>query len=69
MTDAIARLPTRSGPRRVLAWAIVGAILAVFVGANAHLVAVSFASQPDCVLRTDPITEGAGVFRAAKPSC
>ena len=69
MTGAVAHPPEGSRQRRVLAWAIVGAVLAVFVGANAHLVAVSFASQPDCVLRTDPITEGAGVFRAAKPSC
>ncbi len=41
-------------------------VLAVFVAANAHLIAVSFASQPDCVLSSTP--EGAA-FRAAKPSC
>ena len=69
MTGATSCPPTGSRPRRALVWAIAGAVLAVFVGANVHLVVVSFASQPDCVLRTTPITEGAAVFRAAKLSC
>ncbi|GAD56992.1 hypothetical protein [Limimaricola cinnabarinus] len=42
------------------------AVIAVFAAANAHLIAVSFASQPDCVLSTNQ--EGAA-FRAAKPAC
>ena len=69
MTGAIARPPAGPRPGRVLAWAIAGAVLAVFVGANAHLLAVSFASQPDCVPHPTSSTEGAGAFRAAKPSC
>ena len=69
MTVAVTLPPAGSRRRPILGWAVAGAVLAVFVGANAHLVAVSFASQPDCVLRAMPITEGAGVFRAAKPSC
>ncbi|WP_334063973.1 hypothetical protein [Limimaricola cinnabarinus] len=51
---------------RLAGLAICLAVIAVFAGANAHLVAVSFASQPDCVL--SPTMEGAA-FRAAKPAC
>lgn len=55
-----------TGPRL---FALVASLftVALFVGANAHLIAVSFASRPDCVLQ--PITEGAATYRAAKPSC
>lgn len=42
------------------------AVLVLFAAANAHLIAVSFASQPDCVLSSNH--EGAA-FRAAKPAC
>jgi len=38
-------------------------VLAVFVGANLHLILVSIASQPDCV------AERGAALRAAKPSC
>ena len=41
-------------------------MLAVFVAANAHLIVVSFASQPDCVAHG---AAGGAAFRAAKPSC
>lgn len=41
-------------------------VITVFVAANAHLVAVAFSSQPDCVM---PITEEGVAYRAAKQSC
>lgn len=43
------------------------AVLALFIGANAHLIVVAFTSKPDCVLQ--PQIEGAVTHRAAKPSC
>jgi len=55
-----------TGPR-CFAFATTALVLAVFVGANAHLIAVSFASRPDCVLQSS--NEEAAVYRAAKPSC
>jgi hypothetical protein len=59
---------------RLLALALCGIALSVFVGANAHLIAVSFSSQPDCVphLRSPQAgaaQEGATQFRAAMSSC
>lgn len=55
-----------TGPR-LFAIATTAAVIFVFVGANAHLIAVSFASKPDCVLQ--PAKEGVVVYSAAKPSC
>lgn len=52
---------------RMLAAGIVLAVIAIFVAANTHLIYVSFASQPDCVLSASE--EGAAFYRAAKPSC
>jgi hypothetical protein len=60
-------LPRRHVNWRVRALVIVAALLAVFVGANAHLVYVAIQSQPDCVMRTG--AESAGGLRPAKPSC
>lgn len=65
LTDT--RAPVRSRTRiAVLATVIVAG--AVFIAANAHLVIVSLASQPDCVPHVKTATEGAA-FRAAKSSC
>ncbi|MFV0514203.1 MAG: hypothetical protein ACK5MY_11325 [Jhaorihella sp.] len=55
-------------------WRLTGAVLAasvvgIFAAANAHLVAVSVASQPGCVAHVKAPTGGGGVYRAAKPSC
>ncbi len=58
--------PTIWTRSRLLGIAIALAVFAVFVVANAHLVFVSFMSQPDCVLTSSK--QGAA-FRAAKPSC
>lgn len=55
-----------SGPRLFALTAAAGVAI-VFVGANAHLVAIAFASKPDCVLQ--PSTERTAILRAAKPSC
>ena len=34
---------------QIVAWGLSAAVVAVFVAANAHLVAVAVATQPDCV--------------------
>ncbi|MGR3464569.1 hypothetical protein [Limimaricola sp.] len=57
---------SRPSRARLAGLALGLAVVAVFAAANAHLIAVSFASQPDCVL--SPTQEGAA-FRAAKPAC
>lgn len=60
-------LPSSRLSPRVLAISAAALVVAIFVGANAHLIAVSFASEPDCVLQ--PVQKGAATYRAAKPSC
>ena len=55
-----------TGPR-LFALAASSLVVAIFVGANIHLVTVAFSSQPDCVLQ--PSSEGAARPMAAKPSC
>ena len=55
-----------TGPR-LFALAAAAFVTVLFVGANAHLIAVAFASRPDCVLQPQP--EGVATYRAAKPSC
>ena len=54
-------------PRRVIALALVIG-LGVLALANAHLVYVSFASQPECVPHLKPGHAEQG-FRAARSSC
>ena len=53
-----------SSRERLVAIALALLVMAVFAGANTHLLVVSFASQPDCVADD----EGAAL-RAARPSC
>lgn len=48
---------------------LVSAGLLLFVGANAHLVYVAIASQPDCVAHLKAAGSEPGQFRAAKSSC
>lgn len=55
-----------TGPR-CFAAAATALVVAIFIGANVHLVLVAFASKPDCVLQTT--NKGAAIYRAAKPSC
>lgn len=54
--------------RRRTILAIAGAVTALFIVANTHLVWVAFRSQPDCVdhLR---VKAQSGAFRAAQSSC
>ena len=54
---------------RVIATALGAIALAVFIGANAHLIAVSFSSQPACVPHLKAPQEGAAQLRAAVSSC
>jgi uncharacterized membrane protein len=53
----------------VLAWLLAAAVLLVVMAANAHLVYVAVASQPDCVAHLKEAGTQAGAFRAAKPAC
>ena len=62
------RPPARSRSR-IVALAIGAVALAVFAGANAHLIAVSFSSRPDCVPHLKSPVEGAAQLRAAVSSC
>lgn len=62
-----ARQPLFRTRPRVFGTVLALTVAVVFVAANAHLVFVSFASRPDCVL--SQTSEGAPTFRAAKPSC
>ena len=55
--------------RRIVAISAAVIALAVLVGANAHLVAVSISSQPDCVPHLKAPVEGAAQLRAAISSC
>jgi len=54
---------------RIAGWAIVVAVLSVFILANAHLAYVAFGSQPDCSLEHDPGSAGKTTYRAASPAC
>lgn len=53
---------------RIVSALIVGAIAAVLVAANAHLVWVALKSQPDCVDHARSPGEGGGL-RAARSAC
>ncbi len=44
-------------------------VVAIFVGANAHLIVVSLSTQPACVPHLKAPEEGAATYRAAMPSC
>jgi hypothetical protein len=58
----------RGGRRRI--WLLVGAGLALVIGANWHLVYVAVTSQPDCVAHVRSGSAGApGSFSAAQSSC
>ena len=49
--------------------AIAVTVVAIFAAANAHLVYVSLASQPDCVPHLKSPDGSGASFRAAKPAC
>ena len=52
---------------RIFGLGAAGAVIAIFVAANAHLVTVAIGSQPDCALA--PSHQKGVALRAAKPSC
>jgi hypothetical protein len=56
------------GKWKFMALSIAAATIGLFAAANAHLVYVAVASQPDCVAHVKD-TGGPGTFRAAKPAC
>jgi hypothetical protein len=70
MTHARQPEPWLSGRRgRIAGICIAVAAVAGFAAANAHLIAVSFASQPSCVAHDASETGGGARYRAAKLSC
>ena len=66
MTDAPV---TRRIKGPLIAWLLAAAVLITVAAANAHLVYVAVASQPDCVAHLKEAGSKAGAFRAAKPAC
>jgi hypothetical protein len=58
-------------PKRTVIWLLVGFGLIVLCAANAHLVYVAVATQPDCVshLRSGEGKAERGSFSAAKSAC
>ena len=69
MTPPPTDLRRRPSRQRLAAIAAAVLVLAVVAGANAHLLRVSFASQPDCVPHLKSPDGGAGGFRAAASAC
>ena len=63
------RAPRKWSRGRIAGCLIALGVIGTFIGANAHLLSVSFASQPDCVAHLKTATEGASQYRAAKSSC
>ena len=62
--------PTRLGRRG--RWTLAGiglAIVALMAVANAHLVYVSLATQPECVPHLKTPDDSGAAFRAAKSAC
>jgi uncharacterized membrane protein len=70
MRSAIAAAPKRARTKTVI-WLLVAAGLLLLVAANAHLVYVATASQPDCVahLKQGQGDAARGLFSAAGSAC
>ncbi|QUS37448.1 hypothetical protein RPMA_00100 [Tardiphaga alba] len=64
-------LVSRRLKARTLIWLSVAAGLLLLVAANAHLVYVAFASQPDCIdhVKRGVAVAASGQFSAASSSC
>lgn len=56
------------GRRRRLVYVLIGVGVLLFVGANAHLVYVAVASQPDCVAHSKTAGDR-HEYRAARSAC
>jgi hypothetical protein len=55
---------------RTVVWLSVAALTVLVLGANAHMLYVALASQPDCVAHQAPgAAGGSGAFSAAQSSC
>lgn len=54
---------------RLMAGLIAGAVVLLLIVANAHLVYVAVASQPDCVAHSKTQGQDGVTFRAARPAC
>ena len=52
-----------------LLWILTAAAIALFVGANAHLVYVAVSSEPGCVAHLKDKSGMPGGYRAAKSAC
>ncbi len=65
--EAGAKRPARRGI--VLALALAALVVAVFIGANAHLVYVAVTSQPDCVPHAKEVGIDGAPLRAARSAC
>jgi hypothetical protein len=59
--------PTR--PRRFRVLWLLAAAVALFAGANAHLVYVAVSSEPGCVTHLKDKSGSPGEYRAAKSAC
>jgi hypothetical protein len=51
------------------AWLLAAVLVLVVAGANAHLVYVAVASQPECVAHLKEAGSQVGAYRAAKSAC
>lgn len=63
-----AATPSRRNWRLIAAF-LAAAVALLLVGANAHLVYVAVASQPDCVAHAKADAGSGGGYRAARSSC
>ena len=55
--------------RRTIGFVLAGLVVALFFGANAHLVYVAFASQPECVPHAKEVGVEGTPLRAARSAC
>ena len=69
MTNARATNPGRKHNWRLIVGFIAGAVVLLLIVANAHLVYVAVASQPDCVAHSRVPGQDGANFRAARPAC
>ena len=70
MSAASPRAPATRLNWRLISALIVAAVVALFIGANVHLVHVALESQPGCVPHAKAgAGTGTGAYSAAKPAC
>ena len=64
----MADIKKKFGVRTFVVWAILTGLTAILV-ANAHLVYVAIASDPECVLATSDVQVTNKIYRPAKSAC